>query len=653
MSYFELRNRDTSKKISYRYLWISDSFKKIRLSMTEDEISNDDLYKYLINKYEQRVTRTGRYFNNINNKNFLMTVESFLNYFINSDLVLTGYCTLFRNQNSATSIVSKALVYLLDIRSVYKKEMVKYEQGSREYDYYNLLQITYKILVNAYYGNLGLDVSIFYNPFIQNSVTFSGQDVITTAISTMESFLSNNNKFIDIEDIMEFVQNIKDEIYTIDILDYVDHVITKDELYDYILSITENKIDNNLLIKIIDNLTDVERTKVYYKNNLIKLCQNKKTIDKYANNVLNEDGYKTDDSVIKAINDIVLYNRILKDRFSRVITQTRKSVMVVDTDSNFLYLNPQVETVFDTLSLEKNNDNNMRILLLFIDITTEALKRIFWSLTSSMGVPDDYKPIIRMKNEFVYSKLFTTKRKKQYAGWKLMQNGKMIRDDAPEEDKKDIKGLDIKKSTTTKHLREIFTNLLVDDILRSKKISLKEIREKYDNINDMIKQSILAGKTEFATPKTVKQASDYTFPERIPAYRGVYLWNILEKENEIAPDEKIYLFKLKYIKDINDPLMVDLSQKNPDKYKLLVNALFNENNKFAIPFKKYLDKTVICAPKSIEVLPSYIIPLIDTSQMIRDNMRSGNPLLESLGIFCTTKTNYKTNVLKSSSIINF
>ena len=38
---------------------------------------------------------------------------------------------------------------------------------------------------------------------------------------------------------------------------------------------------------------------------------------------------------------------------------------------------------------------------MFIDISTEALRRIFWVLTTNLGVEDAYKPIINMKNEFV------------------------------------------------------------------------------------------------------------------------------------------------------------------------------------------------------------------------------------------------------------
>ena len=49
--------------------------------------------------------------------------------------------------------------------------------------------------MNSYYGILGEKNSVFYNPFVQNSITMTGQDLITTAILGMESFLRNNVLF--------------------------------------------------------------------------------------------------------------------------------------------------------------------------------------------------------------------------------------------------------------------------------------------------------------------------------------------------------------------------------------------------------------------------------------------------------------------------
>jgi phage head maturation protease len=40
---------------------------------------------------------------------------------------------------------------------------------------------------------------------------------------------------------------------------------------------------------------------------------------------------------------------------------------------------------------------------------------------------------------------------------------------------------------------------------------------------------------------------------------------------------------------------------------------------------------VICVPKDTDNIPDEIIPLIDTNNIINDNMKNGNILLESIG----------------------
>lgn len=49
--------------------------------------------------------------------------------------------------------------------------------------------------------------------------------------------------------------------------------------------------------------------------------------------------------------------------------------------------------------MEINETNELSAMNMFIDLSTEALKRIFWTLTTNLGIEDDYKEIINMKNE--------------------------------------------------------------------------------------------------------------------------------------------------------------------------------------------------------------------------------------------------------------
>lgn len=385
-----------NKKISFKYLWLKDNFDKIRMRYSPEELSNQEIQKYLMEEYDKRYKPVGRFMSNVTCENEVMSLEKFINKIINEDCIVSGYCTLFKNHEHK-NIAAEALKLLLDSRKKYKKLMVEYPKGSNEYTYYKVLQLTYKVLANSYYGILGLSVSPFFNSFVQCSTTCTGQDIITTSISSMESFLGNNNFFEDLDDILEFVNNIRTDGKRYNILDYVDRSVSVDELTEYLIKQSKTEIDIDTLYKITGRMDDELRTRVYYKNQLMKLLKNKYFINYYSEKI--KEGYSEDEEFRNLVCDFVFYDHILEDRFKRSLKQERNSVIVVDTDSNFLYLNNQVQETLKLLNMEINETNELSAMNMFIDLSTEALKRIFWTLTTNLGIEDDYKEIINMKNE--------------------------------------------------------------------------------------------------------------------------------------------------------------------------------------------------------------------------------------------------------------
>ena len=66
----------------------------------------------------------------------------------------------------------------------------------------------------------------------------------------------------------------------------------------------------------------------------------------------------------------------------------------------------------DYLGLELNNARKNDIMNVLIHVTTGALGRIFWTLTTNMGLIEKAKPIINMKQEFGYQRILLTRNKK-------------------------------------------------------------------------------------------------------------------------------------------------------------------------------------------------------------------------------------------------
>jgi hypothetical protein len=212
------KGRDYSKPLTFKSLWLKEQYQKLRKIYDPTEFSNEELRQLLVSEYEKRRVVQGRFYSNTTQKNEVMSQEQFVDLFLNKPLILSGYAALYENQDNSINIGSSALKTLLDSRKVFKRKMEESEYGSDQYTYYKILQSTYKVLANSYYGILGEHNSVFYNPHVQNSITMSGQDLITTAIMSLESFLADNAPFEDFDDVIHFVNETLEEEYPDQIL---------------------------------------------------------------------------------------------------------------------------------------------------------------------------------------------------------------------------------------------------------------------------------------------------------------------------------------------------------------------------------------------------------------------------------------------------
>ena len=220
----------------------------------------------------------------------------------------------------------------------------------------------------------------------------------------------------------------------------------------------------------------------------------------------------------------------------------------------------------------------------------------------------------------------------------------------------DIKGLSIRKTTVPKKLRKEFTKILQEDVLEAPKINLKTIISKYDQLGDDIETSLRNGSTEYLLPKNLEVIESYKFPAQIEPVRATIIWNALEPEKQIVPPDKIDIIKLRADKMTN--LIEYLGGQTVQVSNELVNFVNNYREK-AVALAKVLaptDKGVdisgfgfacVAIPKGEDKIPDYLIPFIDFTTMVNNNMTNGYIILESLGVYVddVRTTKYKSNII--------
>lgn len=417
------KDRDYSKVISFKQLWIKEQFSKLRKIYDPSEVSNDILKKLLLEAYDKRRLVQGRFFSNTTFTNEVMDQEQFINLYLNSPCILSGYATLYKNQSESINISSEALKFLGDSRNIFKKKMESSEYGSDEYIYYKILQLTFKVLSNSFYGIIGERNSVFYNPHVQNSITLTGQDLITTAIITLENFLGDNIVFEDINDLIDLIAYVSDEPKNDNILKYIDLPKTDIDLFNYLVTKLPSMSDEdkNIILKMISKLSVEDINRIYFKNKIIEFLDNSSFLKNQLGQLLKyeykEEAEEAMKPILKTFLEIIgefCFSDILFDnRFKQALSSNRKVIIASDTDSVFINFNNYIQTISKSFRLDTTNETQqMTLINIFIALTTNVLEKLLSRFTENMGVLDQYKPLINMKSEFLYKRILMTRNKK-------------------------------------------------------------------------------------------------------------------------------------------------------------------------------------------------------------------------------------------------
>ncbi len=283
------------------------------------------------------------------------------------------------------------------------------------------------------------------------------------------------------------------------------------------------------------------------------------------------------------------------------------------------------------------DENVINICNVIVYITGIYMQEILDVHTRNINMPEDQRPKITMKSEFLFKRLMLTSNKKQYAGIVLVREGKVFK-----EPKIDLKGLSIKKVSTNINTRNYFMDVIKNNILDSKdSISTKQILNDFYSYESDLLDGLNNHKVEFLLPAKYGTFESYALPWRVMAVKAVKLWNSIYPEDEIQDYEKVRIAKL------NIPRFetIEDDENIPQHIRDVIKQAVFENEAI-----QHLGAAVIALPMSHKELPQWLIPYLNNSLMVSDNLNAAMPIFEAMELQVTKykQKKYMTNMLPIS-----
>jgi hypothetical protein len=132
------------------------------------------------------------------------------------------------------------------------------------------------------------------------------------------------------------------------------------------------------------------------------------------------------------------------DRIYRLKNFKRRVVTVIDTDSNILSIDTIIDYITDNIikgrTFGRTPDLNKFIAVNMIAyILTDIIETELLYYGEKSNIPEEFRPIFNMKNEFYFDRLFIGATKKRYISRIRLREGNLF--NPP---KKDVKGLTIR-----------------------------------------------------------------------------------------------------------------------------------------------------------------------------------------------------------------
>ena len=520
-----------------------------------------------------------------------------------------------------------------------------------------------------------MNKSAFFSKWSGPSTTGTAQSVISTTETFFEGFLVDNYKFIDINECFHFMNLVLEQDYKLP--KWIKHVsedVLIDRMCDAFYDEEYPEEYRELISSYVTNLSQEEITKIYYKNNLeefterhdqilylydelfssVKNLKYAKTCDdiplEYYNKFKGSDEEKVKEynsfvnkeyfldpndppesiqEVLKELNDyyfnIVYMPFMSVDRIHRLKYFPRKTVCIVDTDSNILALDNLVQFFKDKVlqgTYNRSEENNRFIIINALAyFITSTVTDTLLEYGKHSYIPEDFRPRFNMKNEFYFSKLVIGRKKKRYISAIKLREGNLL-----EPYKPDVKGFEFMKATTSAEAKKRFDEIVKYRILESDLPDVTGILSDLKDFENDIREGIENGDKTFLPLGNAKDLSAFKDPYTQQGLRGALAWNLIYPDRQISFPSKVSVLKLNVF-TLDD--IADLQDKEPRIYNIIKNDIFNS------PIKEFAKKGLqVLSIPSNENIPDWCQPYIDKNTVINSILSQFKGVLDVFGITC-------------------
>lgn len=296
--------------------------------------------------------------NNYKNKTVDISLAEVAEVILAQEPIITSYGVMFKKACDEPNPIDNMIQKFIKIRKQYKKEMFKHPKGSELFNKYNLLQLLAKIDANGMYGVIGNHASNFYNINVAASITTQGRASISSAGLAFEGFMANNAKFLSLDDVITFINNVLSERGQ---RKYKDHEwvanVSPAKCFYKIMSTCgygyiPQEDDLEIVWTLINRLDQEDLNRLFYKNNLFEFVDNEQVME-YIKTMIrklrepfldpNEAPKEIEDDIEEfweMLKEYVYYGYMYIDKMNRLEYLPRKVALTIDTDSNIVNMDP-------------------------------------------------------------------------------------------------------------------------------------------------------------------------------------------------------------------------------------------------------------------------------------------------------------------------